>query len=266
MENIHPNLAKSIELLSSIDYTVKKLNKDVYRIFNTAGKEVGMIKHFPVMDGDNGFYDPNYEVSFKYLEGGDYPVTIEFALGKLPKAQVSGKHMTSFRIDNYSMVFHYATFPRGFGIEEIVWYRNPASKYDSKEYTYLLNYRRPTSSRNYLKKIKGVHLLGTNPERLELTVTRGEASHKSYNCKRDIVKGTVEEMALKHEDGIKAFKTFERLLREDLPFKENIVPLLMNEEATERYGAQIFRPKKTKAKAKALVRTINGGKNGSTRA
>lgn len=65
---------------------------------------------------------------------------------------------------------------------------------------------------------------------------------KLIKSRENIVDGTVEEMAVKHKMGIYSFNHFRFLINKILPFKKDVISLMLNEEIIKEQGLEIFIP------------------------
>ncbi len=157
-------------------------------------------------------------------------------------------------------------------VDEFVVYHNYVEDHHyPQEYLYQLTYckkKKPLLETSELELnkgyrglvssiIKGTHNHYDSDNKLSVKVEEYNGNMRKPTLNETMTfNGTVEEMALLHEDGINAVRTYRRLIDQLLPFKKDIFSVLLNEEMVKEFNLGIFFPKYMKEKGKRKVRKI----------
>ena len=141
----------------------------------------------------------------------------------------------SFRIAYNGLYFEFRSKTDNFNTRETVIYNSPESDSSRKEYTYQISFcdkDKYVDSENQ-KGIKSYMIGGINesygaePNTLEIVELKFVDGKEKVN-KHYKVEGTVEEMAIKHKMGINAFNHFRYILDKILPFKEDVISIILD--------------------------------------
>lgn len=166
----------------------------------------------------------------------------------------------NFEVDDERMHLSFQSSTENFNIEESIIFR-PNKEHGQekiKEYIYQIRYCAKEKALSDEKSVTVREIRGTyNPKYhepnhitiSELTWVNGYI--KTY-IKNEVI-GTIEEMVAKHQMGIDAFNYFRLLINQILPFKEDIIYELLNDELIEERELSIFiKELETKNKEKKL--------------
>ena len=130
-----------------------------------------------------------------------------------------------------------------FNLEEILEY-NSNNECDNSIYYYQLGYcpidEKLTDDNKTAIELEVMH----HPKYQKANELRirqeSSINEKVENYTSGIVKGTVEEVLLRHQMGLEAFSHFRYLLREMLPFSDEVLEKLHDEEIIEKCGLKHF--------------------------
>ena len=68
-----------------------------------------------------------------------------------------------------------------------------------------------------------------------------------------IVKGTIEELAKRHDMGINSVKRFQNIIKDIVPMKKDLITTMLSKETIEELKLLLFFPKQEKQKKKILI-------------
>lgn len=189
----------------------------------------------------------NYKFDIKRENGNIDHVEMRF--GRYPSLTIWSKEYgyVSFFIDYEKMFLNFKSKTDNFNIEEVLIFKNSmeTSEQSSKEYTYQISYckknmqlRDDNSKGRTTRVISGIQ---DNYDENKLKVSEMTfVGGKLRTDRENEVEGTIEEMAIKHQMGIDSFQHFRFLINEILPFKEDIISLMLNKEIINNYCLSMF--------------------------
>ena len=223
---------------------------DSYKIFykNNRKKSEGFVYKFDVKRKD----EQNLHVAL-YLNSDSSVTVWDNAYKKFWYLRATE---TEFHMDFNDKTENY-------DVNEIVRCENWGTRKKHKSYCYQmiaydkrLNQTSPCLNRS----IKGEQISVPNPGFAPIKGVRISTfainQHKDMKTDNYVVPGTVEEMGALDEMGISAFNRFRFLINQALPFKQDIVPLLLPEEKVIKCKYQPFMPIEEKGLTKAKVREV----------
>ncbi len=159
-------------------------------------------------------------------------------------------HM-SFRLDYEGLYLNYKSKTNNFNVEEtLVFKSEEENEYNhAKEYAYVISYcdKNIDVSDNNMKGIKtreisGVSTIDEQEENLLRVSEKSWINHKIRINRKNAVSGSIEEMIEKHKMGIECFNHFRYLINKILPFKEEIITMLLKESDVNKNVTSIFVP------------------------
>lgn len=179
----------------------------------------------------------NYELDIK-RENGDID-HLEINLGENPGLTLWSKEygFMNFRLDWNGLFLNFKSKTENFNVEETIVYQIVDRQISRRpnEYAYQLNYCDKDIDLDYdlAKGIRGRSITGKSDpyqqDHSEINVIeRSWINNKLRTNKENIVAGTIEEMARKQKMGIDAFKHFRFLINQILPFKQEVISLMLD--------------------------------------
>lgn len=224
-------------------YHMELDSKDIYykgtrKIENVSGK----------ISFDSRF---SYELDIKRENGNiDH---IDINVGDYPNLTLWSKKygFMNFKVDYEGLYLNFKSKTENFNTEEVLVYKTDGDKVSnhSKEYYYQLRYCDKCIELNdeNLKGIKIREITGTSTpyqqnynemKLVENTWINGKLRTNIEN----IVVGNVEEMVVKHGMGIDAFKHFGLLINQILPFKQEVISVMLENHLCKREELSLFIP------------------------
>lgn len=196
---------------------------------------------------DNSFF---YEFDIK-RENGDLD-HVEISIDEKPTLTLWSKKygFIRFKVDISGLYLSFKSKTDNFNIEELVIFKgNKKDKFlRNFEYIYQISYcnkELELSDDNPKGKTKR-EISGTqynqNPNQITLQEKTWINGKLRTNRESKVV-GTIYEMAQKHQMGIDAFNHFRYLIDEILPFGQDVILRIINDEVMEERGLSLFLPK-----------------------
>ncbi len=157
----------------------------------------------------------------------------------------------NFRLDYEGLYLNYKSKTDNFNVEEtLVFKSEEENKYNhAKEYAYVISYcdKNVDISNEMAKGIKTREISGISTpyeqeENLLKVSEKSWINHKIRVNRENVVSGSIEEMIAKQKMGIECFNHFRYLINKILPFKEEIITLLLNECDVNKNVTSIFLP------------------------
>jgi len=148
----------------------------------------------------------------------------------------------NFNIDEYNGLYlSYPSKTEKFNIEETVKYKIDDEQSD---YLYRIHYcpnNIPfTTDSGISREIEGIYSPLMHDED-ELKVRESTWINKQIvSFRESLLDGTVEEMTIRHEMGINSLNYFRNLLKEILPFEEDIILKGISKELIEKTNTEVF--------------------------
>lgn len=154
----------------------------------------------------------------------------------------------NFRVDFQGLFLNFKSKTDNYNIEEILVYKNVDNEYHNiKEYAYQIRYCNKSheiSDDNpkgiITREISGLQCYYDNNllKIDEITWVGGKIRTK----RRNIVEGTVEEMAIKHQMGIDCLSHFRFLINQIIPFNEDVISVIVSADKVKQCNLSIFFP------------------------
>ena len=163
-----------------------------------------------------------------------------------------------FHIDYEGLYLNYKSNTEKFDVEETLVYKSNNEEYNS-EYTYQISYCKKgfdldSDDQVTTRVIKGVYEPNFQEKNklnvIETTWIRG----KLRTNRNNVVDGTVQEMATKHQMGIDSFNHFRYLINKILPVKKDIISEVVSDEIINKRDLSLFIPDLKRNKTKKLVK------------
>ncbi len=189
----------------------------------------------------------------------DYPEYdyVTMNIGEFPSLTVDSKKYGNidFKVDRHGLYLKFNSLTEKFNIEEKLVYQNIGDEYHHyKEYDYQIRNCKKGIELDNIKGSISRKIRGTNWGNEEDQVMVQEITWVYGNIRKFkvyVVQGTVEEMATKNKMGIDFFNHFRFLINKIIPFKEEIISLMINENMAEQYNLLMFLPEYNKEKGRA---------------
>ena len=212
---------------STISYRNERTN------INRSGEIVGERTPFYSLTAKKNGITKNIELRLSDNGKGIKIWNSEFDFMKLNIDETSGLYL------------RFQSQTKSFNLEEVVEY-NSNDEYDNSIYYYQLGYcpidEKITDDNKTAFELEVMH----HPEYQKSNEVRirqeSSVNERVENYTSGISKGTVEEVLLRHKMGLEAFSHFRYLLREILPFSEEILDKLHDKETIEKCGLKHFFP------------------------
>jgi len=190
--------------------------------------------------------DSNY--SF-YVKRNDNDLDfVEMNLGKFPSLNLTCKDygFIIFEFDNRGLYLNYKSVTDKYNIKETLIYQNVTEEGNNckKEYTYQISYFKKglnlsddeQKGRTTLE-ISCVQYLNNNQVTIyEKTYKNGKLISETVNR----VEGTIEQMVTTHQVGIDCFNYFRSLINQIIPFKDEIISLMIKDDIASNKGLSVF--------------------------
>ncbi len=193
----------------------------------------------------------NYVLDIK-RENGNIDHVVMY-IGDCPSLTLWSKDngFMNFKIDDNGLYLNFKSQTESFNTEEILIYKTDGEKVSNhaKEYLYQLKYCDKSIELND-KNLKGIKIREIIGKSTPYQQNYGEMklientwiNGKLRTSRENLVIGTVEEMAVKHGMGIDAFKHFRFLINQILPFKQEVIYVLLENCLCQRDGLSLFVP------------------------
>ncbi len=179
----------------------------------------------------------NYELDIKRKDGNiDH---LEVSFGEYPGLTLWSKEygFINFKLDNDGLYLNFKSKTENFNIEETIVYKTHNRQLSNipNEYAYQLSYcdKSIKIDNDSSKGIKSRQIVGTSTpyqqdsNEIKVVETTWVNSRKRNN-RETIVKGTIEEMIVKHNMGIASFNHFRFLINQILPFKQEVISSMID--------------------------------------
>ncbi len=198
-------------------------------------------------------FDSKFRYELDIRRGNGNIDHIDINVGDYPNLTLWSKEygFMNFKVDYEGLYLNYKSKTENFNIEETLVYKTDGEKVSKrpKEYSYQLRYCDKCIELNdeNLKGIKICEITGTstpyqqNYNEMKL-VENTWINGKLIINKENIVVGNVEEMAVKHGMGIDAFKHFRFLINQILPFKQEVISVMLENSLCKREELSLFIP------------------------
>ena len=192
----------------------------------------------------------NFNYSFYIKRKDDDLDYVEMRIGDSPSLNVWSKEhgFIDFRVDYNGLFLDFKSKTNSFNIQELLVYRNfDIESYRDKEYVYQIRSckKEVDLSGDNSKGVTSREISGTQRYDFDnrLKVARRTWVNSRLRFEREnTVDGTVEEMAIKHEMGIDCFKHFRFLINKIIPFKDDVVSLLVSPDCAKKANLSLFLP------------------------
>lgn len=202
--------------------------------------------------------ESSYDFDVK-RENGDID-HVEISMGEFPNLNIWSKRygFFDFKVNQEGLFLDYKSKTEKFNIEELVTFKSDREK-GYKRYLYQIRYcdKKLELSNGNLRGTTIREISGSCQEsnRLELS-EKTWINGKLRTDRESEVIGTVEEMVVKHQMGIDSFNHFRFLINQILPFKQDVVSFMLNDEIVKERGLSLFisdleRGKKLKKEVKS---------------
>ncbi len=280
METIKHNIEREQLLVDLLGYTLEgpdeqnawiiyderknPVGRIQYKKFNNGNERNGFKKVFGYctsIDSDKIFFksnrkdtDNNKKYDFDIKRAGKESIHAVMDAGKFPCITLwnydGNKSIDMFTTDSVFAI-NLEDETDSFRIEESVVCKNWANNEEREEYIYRINAnKKDKRERPYTidKQIGAWTTKGGKITVRERTYKDSQLTDVNLN----IFRGTVQELAEKNDMGIDAFNRFRYLLDKMLPFKEDIIPILLSDSVVKRNRIEMFVPKEDEAKKKIL--------------
>lgn len=183
---------------------------------------------------DNRF---NYKLDIKRKD--DNIDQLEINVGKCPGLTLWSEEygFINFKLDNDGLHLDFKSKTENFNVEETIVYQIHNRQFSNlpNEYAYQLCYcdKSIEIDNDNSKGIKSHQIVGTSKpyqqDSNEIKVVETTWVDDKLRKKREsFVKGTIEEMIVKHKMGIDSFNHFRFLINQILPFKEEIISSMLD--------------------------------------
>ncbi len=154
----------------------------------------------------------------------------------------------SFKIDSDGLYLNFKSQTDNFNIEEVLRYKNIDSEYhENKRYVYQIRYcdkEHELSDFNPLgrttREIGGIEYYN-HENKIELFERKWVEGDLKI-CRENAVEGTVEKLATKNKMGIDCFNHFRFLINQIIPFKEDVISVLVSEDMVKQNNLSMFIP------------------------
>lgn len=192
--------------------------------------------------------DYNYSFDIK-RENQDIDHVI-MNIGKYPSLNIYSKKYgnINFNIDYQGLYLNFKSKTDNYNIEEILVYKNmDTGHHDNKEYVYQIRYCKKSLelSDDNPKGRTSREISGTqcyyDENKLKIS-EKAWINGKLRTDRESNVKGTIEELASKHQMGIDCFNHFRFLVNQIIPFNEEIISLLVSNDTVQQYNLSMFFP------------------------
>ena len=149
-------------------------------------------------------------------------------------------------IDKYGLTVFINSNTEKYNIKERFNYQK--DELNLSHYSYQISYcnkKNTTDNKKMTTREISGHQIGE--EKLKI-YEKTYINDRLHNQKENCVNGTIEEMVIKHEIGIKAFDSFQLLLCKIFSFKKNISNELLTPELISKYNLELFTKNENKSK------------------
>lgn len=151
-----------------------------------------------------------------------------------------------FKVDYQGLYLNLKSKTDKFNIEEVLIYRNIDDEYhDNKKYVYQIRYcKKDLELSDYnLKGRTTREISGTQYNENQLRIAEKTWVGGNLRTNREsVVEGTIEEMATKHQIGIDCFSHFRFLINQIIPFNEDVISVIVNDDKVKQNNLSIFFP------------------------
>lgn len=134
--------------------------------------------------------------------------------------------------------------------EILTYYNNP----EEQEYSYEIKYcDSEISSRDEMDKyikIRGSYIKNMNKPNEILIEEEEKRDNEEKRYKKEIVKGTVEELAKKHGMGIRSIEHFRYLISNLIPTKQDLFSIMISQDVINELNLSVLFPKLEESKKK----------------
>lgn len=175
---------------------------------------------------------------------------LEIDIGEYPTIRMWSEQygFIDFHVCDGGFYLNFKSETENYNIEENLSYHIENRENNSSEYVYQINYCNKNLESNddensinaIVRQISGKYSQYYQEDNTLKLSERTWIHGKLTKNKESIVSGNVEQMAIKHQMGIDAFKHFRFLINEILPFKEDIISILLSDEKIKENGLLIF--------------------------
>ena len=151
-----------------------------------------------------------------------------------------------FHIDFKGLYLNFKSKTDNFNIEEVLIYKNVDNEYHyDKEYMYQISYcnKAHELSDDKYRTTRVINGIQHYYDKKKLRIyERKWVGGKLRTYKNSVVEGTVEEMAAKHQMGIDCFSHFRFLINQIIPFNEDVISVIINDDRIKESNLSIFFP------------------------
>lgn len=201
--------------------------------------------------GDNSSDDINFSYEFDVKRENKDIDHIEINMNEFPSLTLWSKKygFINFHIDYEKLCLNFKSETENFNIEEVLIFKSNGENNDNynKEYTFQIRYCKKglelsnnKSKRVTTREISGIY----SPHYHQLdqlkVLERTWINGKLRVDRENTVIGTVEEMVVKHQMGIDAFNHFRFLINHILPFKQDVISLMLTDGIVKERGLSLF--------------------------
>ena len=193
--------------------------------------------------------DKNGNYKFYIKRDNQEPDYVEMNIGEYHSLKIWSKDngFISFYIDYRGLYLNYKSKTDKFNIEEVLKYKNIDDEYHNKEYLYQIRYNKKdhklsgsNSKITVQREISGTQNF-YDKNQLKIS-TRTWVGRKLRTNRDRVVEGTIEEMATKHQMGIDCFSHFRFLINQIIPFNEDVISVIINDDRIKESNLSIFFP------------------------
>ena len=204
-----------------------------------------------ILDSTDGKY------SFDIKNNSQESDHVEMYITDYPSLTVWSKEYgyINFHVDFQGLFLSFKSKTDNYNTEEVLIYNNSNDEFCiNKKYIYQLKYcNKKYELNDYNPRYSTTReIIGTQKYYDKNLLKISEitwVSGKIRTERENVVEGTIEEMAVKHQMGIDCFKHFRYLINQILPFKEEVISSLINEELNNKFNLSIFFPEYSKEKS-----------------
>lgn len=203
--------------------------------------------------------DNQFSYAFDIKRENDDLDHVEISMDEFPYLNVWSKKYGSIdlKLDSNGLFLKFKSKTENFNVEELVIFRpNKGNRHRAthkNEYVYQIRYcdKELELSDDNLKGTTIREISGTNnpyyQEANQLSIKeRTWINGKLRTNRENEVIGTIHEMAEKHQMGIDAFNHFRFLINQILPFKQDVISIMLGDEFVEERKLSLFFPELVK--------------------
>ena len=258
MESIESVLEKEAKFLDLFGFNFGPRDENYYFIYDGDGKEVGYLEldkesqqEYSLLINCPSMYckrdrsmedefDFNYTINIKGNDGNDYYVMSY--LGDLPNIRIwcNNNFIANLDITYQKLIFWYDTSNQFYTKEEFIEYKKGKNAHE-EEYAYQittcprgkeLDKTSESCSRSIEWKYNPVYPYCHKKNQLTRTVRefRGQECHEP---KQELVKGNIEEIALKDGHAVRCFNEVRMLINSIVPVRKDFISAVVSPDLIE---------------------------------